>query len=534
MSSPTQDTYVPVSPVLSAAHAAAAPRTFLHVPGGRVPSWGNAYAARTTPAVRAAPRSFHNVPGGRVPYWGNVRPTSAARATSISNPPQNGRQRSSPSAAPRRPPSHSAPRQHNSTPHVADAIIEKHFKSKVPKSQTEAAPGKTTGPQHAVGDYYRPSQANRQAPRRLNDRQVYSSWSKSRLLEEVDRRHLRHEHDGLPQLVDILLVNDRKFFEIKGELRELNVRELLRRASLEHLNIKTNKHWRHEALLTEMAEEMAQVAVTQHINVQAAKQASKKSTQDTQKSDSGYSSYGTRSTRSFSSSSADDNEDVQLIDRGRKHIMHRRDRAQGPSKDRTDEVHSPTKGKKRARSTESDNESEEDGEIRPPKKARSAPAKKVDKANQVQSSKSDHKSTASPDSASAKVPTTGPPKAAPKRKAPSSNDNEEDSGDEPVRSTRPTKRQKASEPEPEFEDSDQSSKTDSESDKEEAVKKRRKVAPRQTTAPKKLKGIPASERVPGLPYTKLADGSFKLSKSAAAKASRPKAKPEPRHNYIRN
>jgi hypothetical protein len=86
-------------------------------------------------------------------------------------------------------------------------------------------------------DSYRPAPRTRSEPQRLNDRALYLTWSKEKLLREADIRRLSYEHKDPDYLAEILLVNDRKFYEKREEYRLLSIKELLEEAEVETVSL---------------------------------------------------------------------------------------------------------------------------------------------------------------------------------------------------------------------------------------------------------------------------------------------------------
>lgn len=105
---------------------------------------------------------------------------------------------------------------------IAD-LLKPHPKL-VTQAQARAEAEKVTEPQLRKADVYRPSQRTHRRPNRTHHRQEYLSWSSSQLLREIDLRALRTAGKGL---VDILMFNDNKFWEIGEEFEALRVHELL-------------------------------------------------------------------------------------------------------------------------------------------------------------------------------------------------------------------------------------------------------------------------------------------------------------------
>lgn len=107
----------------------------------------------------------------------------------------------------------------------------------------------------------------------LNDYAAYSSWSKYSLLREVNLRCLHYENEDHPYLVNILMINDRKFFEMCQEFRHLHTtKALLEEAKLQNVIIDESKRWDQYALMTKIADQLARNAVSQHNDLLRAEQ----------------------------------------------------------------------------------------------------------------------------------------------------------------------------------------------------------------------------------------------------------------------
>ncbi|KAF1920788.1 hypothetical protein BDU57DRAFT_534534 [Ampelomyces quisqualis] len=146
-------------------------------------------------------------------------------------------------------------------------------------TQTHAEADKTAEPQRRKADVYRPSQRIRPQPNRLHHRHEYFSWSNIRLLQEVNLRRLKPDPDDPMYLVDILMINDSKFFEMWEEFRSLSVYDLLKEADLWHIEVDFAKRWNQRILLSEIVDKMAQHAVSQHNELLRTEKIARKSTQ---------------------------------------------------------------------------------------------------------------------------------------------------------------------------------------------------------------------------------------------------------------
>jgi hypothetical protein len=458
---------------------------------------------------------------------------------------------------------------------------------------------------------YRPATNSRSEPEpeRANDRARYLAWSNAKLLREAEIRRLVYEWRDPDYLAEILLVNDRKFFEKLDEYQHLSIKQLLEEAEIERVSLAHDKYWDHGELLSELAENLAQVAVEHHNDLlqaeqvaqrQAAqvrpsvysdrpsdrhqvlkmtnngqklkdralknkadsshvartqvrtpsntaithaskqktprsppiqKEAEKKSTEarsginrkiqtfmdkGSQHDDLGYFTGDGKSSTSQSTSMTPSIEDELPIDCSKEHITTRRNSEQGSlSKlvaDKLRNEHANTK--KRAHTTEDTDEFVE----KPFKKMKISPVKVVP------------------------APVAKRPRA--QQPSSSSSDHDEDEDSEEV-STKPTKqgtkckaeRELTSETDPSSLDGNDSGSA-STSGNERPKKKiaGRRVSKVQKTTkepnPKKLRGITASERIPGMAYTVYADGSLGLIKRSAA-ARKVSKTVEPRYNYIK-
>jgi hypothetical protein len=165
-------------------------------------------------------------------------------------------------------------------PNTTDELIA-HLLKPHPKLLAQALIRKInqekSAPRPSTADSYRPTSRPRSEPQRLNSRQAYSTWSKERLLREANLHRLDYEHEEPNYLVEIMLVNDRKFFDKLDEYKSLNIKELLEEAEVETVFIAQNKHWEHRTLLAEVAEKVAQVAVARHNDSRRAEQIARQS-----------------------------------------------------------------------------------------------------------------------------------------------------------------------------------------------------------------------------------------------------------------
>jgi len=153
---------------------------------------------------------------------------------------------------------------HVTIPHAADPIIAELNKShpmlearNTPKVVEKPAPQ----PQRPVASTYRPNYGE---AIRLKYRKEYLRWNTARLLKEAENRRLHYEHEDRTYLVDIMMINDDKFFASMRDLKHLNVTELLDEAEKYHLDIDRGEHPRHDPLLFDIASRMARNAVTSH------------------------------------------------------------------------------------------------------------------------------------------------------------------------------------------------------------------------------------------------------------------------------
>jgi hypothetical protein len=122
-------------------------------------------------------------------------------------------------------------------------------------------------------DTYRPFQKKSTELKRLEDYDAYHSWSNGQLLEEIKLRRLGHEHEDHLYLVDILMINDHKFFEMRHEFRQLHTtKELLEEAKLQHVFIDESKRWEPHALMIHIADQLARNAVSMHNDLLRAEQ----------------------------------------------------------------------------------------------------------------------------------------------------------------------------------------------------------------------------------------------------------------------
>jgi hypothetical protein len=127
-------------------------------------------------------------------------------------------------------------------------------------------------------DSYRPAPRTRSEPQRLNDRALYLTWSKEKLLREADIRRLSYEHKDPDYLAEILLVNDRKFYEKREEYRLLSIKELFEEAEVETVSLTCDRYWDHDRLVSELVEKVARVTVARHNDLLRAEQVARRQT----------------------------------------------------------------------------------------------------------------------------------------------------------------------------------------------------------------------------------------------------------------
>jgi hypothetical protein len=113
-------------------------------------------------------------------------------------------------------------------------------------------------------DSYVASPTKQQRPELLQNRLEYMTCSLQQLLREVSMRHLNYKHAEATHLVQILMIDDKVFFERCKEMKHFTVDKLLQQARSDNLPIHTDRRWELRPPLTRIAEMLAQTAVAQH------------------------------------------------------------------------------------------------------------------------------------------------------------------------------------------------------------------------------------------------------------------------------
>jgi hypothetical protein len=455
------------------------------------------------------------------------------------------------------------------------------------QAAAKAAQQEKSAPRPRTVDSYRPAPRTCSEPQRLNDRALYSTWSKEKLLREADIRRLSYEHKDPDYLAEILLVNDRKFYEKREGYRLFSIKELLEEAEVETVSLACDRYWDHDRLVSELVEMVARVAVARHNNLLRAEQVARrqaaqarvsgyadrpscsprilKTTNNSQKvkdlalkkrngstsiastgtqpaakeqkprhtqrkagssrekaedrssvtqevetskdegsqqNDSGYFSSHDNSSTSLSASTSsptgddDGDENAMPINRSKERISTRRNSKQDTSKpvaNRLREEHANSK--KRARPSEDKEEPEE----KPSKKAKT------------------------------------PPDETPRKRATCTIVVDDDDDDElPSKSAKQNTKRKASEElTPKSDDSASTSDSGDDRLKKKIAGRRSPKVQKTSKEPKKLRGITAAERLPGMVYKEYTDGSWGLAKRSASARKGSKAAAERKYNYIK-
>jgi hypothetical protein len=450
------------------------------------------------------------------------------------------------------------------------------------QAAAKAAQQEKSAPQPRAVDSYRPAPRTRSEPQRLNNRALYSTWSKEKLLREADIRRLSYEHKDPDYLAEILLVNDRKFYEKREEYQLLSIGELLAEAEVEIVSLACDRYWDHDRLVSELIEKVARVAMTRHNDllraervarrqaaqarvsvyadrpscsprilkttnhsqkvkdfalkkrngststastgtqpaakekkprlVQRQSGSSREKTEDrssvtqevepskdegSQQNDSGYFSSHDGSPTSISASNppsigyGDDDEDAMLINRSKERLNARRNSKQDTSKPVANKLREEhANSRKRARPSEDKEEPEE----KPSKKAKTSPDETPRKR------------------ATFTIVDDKPPSKPAKQG---------------------TKRKACEELTPESDDSASTSDSGDDRPKKKIGGRCSPKVQKMSKEPKKLRGITAAERLPGMVYKEYTDGSWGLAKRSAGARKGSKAAAERRYNYIK-
>jgi hypothetical protein len=143
----------------------------------------------------------------------------------------------------------------------ADAIVARDLPQAALKAKQQLA-SKTPAPRRQYADIYKPGL---QEAMRVWNRHDYSDWSIARLKLEADRRGIVYEHpNDFDYLIDILMVNDNKFFEAQDEYRSFSVNKLLVEAGLLQIDIDRERKWDRYPLCHTIISKLARNAVASH------------------------------------------------------------------------------------------------------------------------------------------------------------------------------------------------------------------------------------------------------------------------------
>lgn len=155
---------------------------------------------------------------------------------------------------------------HKNVSHSGDSIIDELLKqhskpaaqaaADIPKKPVPVKPLPVADTYSPIPSYYRYLLANR-----LWHRKNYSRWSTAKLMEEADARQIEYEQKHQAYLIDMMMVNDTKFFQAQDELRSYSVKELLVEAEYLRMNIDPERDWKQYPLRFEIISKLARDAV---------------------------------------------------------------------------------------------------------------------------------------------------------------------------------------------------------------------------------------------------------------------------------
>jgi hypothetical protein len=450
------------------------------------------------------------------------------------------------------------------------------------QAAAKAARQEKFAPQLRAVDSYRPAPRTRSEPQRLNDRALYSTWSKEKLLREADIRRLSYEHKDPGYLAEILLVNDRKFYEKREEYQLLRIKELLEEAEVETVSLTCDRYWDHDRLVSELVENVARVAVTRHNDLLRAEQVARR--QAAQARVSVYTNRPSRSPRILkttnnsqkvndlalkkwngSTSTASTGTQPAAEEKKPRHTQRKAGSSREKAEDRssvTREVetskdessqqndsgyfsshnNSPTSLSASTSSPTGDGDGDEDAmpinhskkRLNARRNSKQDTSKPV--ANKLREKHVNSEKRARPSEDKEE------PEEKPSKKAKTSSDKTPrkratctivDDDKLPSKSAKQNIKRKASEElTPESDDSASISDSGNDRPKKKIAGKRSNKVQKTTKEPKKLRGITTAERIPGMVYKEYTDGSWGLVRSAGARRGY-KAAAERRYNYIK-
>jgi hypothetical protein len=454
------------------------------------------------------------------------------------------------------------------------------------QAAAKAAQQEKSAPRPRLVDSYRPAPRTRSEPQGLNDRALYLTWSQEKLLREVDIRRLSYGHKDPDYLAEILLVNDRKFYEKRGEYRLLSTKELLEEAEVENVSLACDRYWDHDRLVSELVEKAARVAVARHNDLLRAEQVARR--QAAQARVSGYADRPSRSPRILkttnnsqkvkdlalkkrngSTSTVSTGTQPAVKEKKPRHTQRKAGSSREKAEDRssvTQEVktskdegsqqndsgyfssheNSPTSLSASTSSPTGDDDGDEDAmsinrskeRISTRRNSKQNTSKPV--ANKLREEHANSKKRARP-SEDNEEPEEKPSKKAktssdetPRKRATCTIDDDDDDDEKlPFKSAKQNIKRKASEElTPESDDSASISDSGDDRPKKKIAGKRSPKVQKTTKEPKKLRGITTAERIPGMVYKEYTDGSWGLVGSAGARRGY-KAAAERRYNYIK-
>jgi hypothetical protein len=458
------------------------------------------------------------------------------------------------------------------------------------QAAAKAAQQEKSAPRPRAVESYRPAPRTRSELQRLNDRALYSTWSKEKLLREADIRRLSYEHKDPDYLAEILLVNDCKSYEKREEYRLLSIKELLEEAEVETVSLACDRYWDHDRLVSELVEKVVWVAVARQNDLLRAEQVARR--QAAQARVSGYADRPSRSPRILkttnnsqkvknvalkkrngSTSTASTGTQLAAKEQKPRHTQRKAGSSREKAEDRssvTQEVetskdegsqqndsgyfsshdNSPTSLSASTSSPTGDDDGDEDAlpinrskeRISTRRNSKQDTSKPV--ANKLREEHANSKKRARP-SEDKEEPEEKPSKKArtssdetPCKRATCTivvDDDDDDDDDKlPSKSAKQNTKRKASEElTPKSNDSASTSDSGDDRPKKKIAGRYSPKVQKTSKEPKKLRGITAAERLPGMVYKEYTDGSWGLAKRSSSARKGSKAAAERRYNYIK-
>jgi hypothetical protein len=471
---------------------------------------------------------------------------------------------------------------------VIARLLKPHPKLLAQAAAKAAQQEKKSAPRSRAVDSYRPAPRTRSEPQRLNDRALYLTWSKEKLLREADIRRLSYEHKDPDYLAEILLVNDRKFYEKREEYRLLSIKELFEEAEVETVSLTCHRYWDHDRLVSELVEKVARVTVARHDDLLRAEQVARRQTAQARVSI--YADRPSQSPRILKTTSNSQKvRDIVLEKRNGstftrstgtqpaaeekkpRPVQRKAGSSREKAEDRssvTQEVETPkNEGSQQNDSgyfSSHDNSptllsastpssiGEDDGDdnamsinrskerINTRCSSKQEPSEPV--ANKLREEHANSKKRArlseekeEPEEKPSKREKTSPDEPPHQRTIHIIiNDSYSDPENVPLQPSKQNTKRKASEElTPESGDSASTSKSGGDRPKKKIAGKRSPKVQKTTKEPKKLRGITTAERLPGMVYKEYTDGSWGLAKRSAGARRGSKAAAERRYNYIK-